>query len=252
MRKSILVLAGAIVVAAGGVSYAISGNQTYTACVDLPPGGGPAPMNYSPSGSCQAGQTTLSWNQQGPQGVQGEQGVQGVQGPAGQNGAPSNPASASNAVVGIVTAKYKKSFGTSITVSGVGTHLVSAHAHVDVDPSKWKFDGHINCTLVAGTPGASTGTTLDTSSTPIVHGGGAQKFDIDLDGLVTIEPAPSSQTAQSIASTDQLAVFRCGTSMPKTSAKFAPIFSFVRMSDELLKENVVKLPVKVAVKKFGP
>ena len=41
--------------------------------------------------------------------------------------------------------------------------------------------------------------------------------------------------------------------MPGTSTKFAPIFTFVRMSDELLTPAVVKLPIKeVAVKKFGP
>jgi hypothetical protein len=248
MRKSILVLAGAIVIAAGGVSYAISGNQTYTACVDAAGG----PLIYSSTGSCGAGQTTLSWNQQGPPGVQGIQGVQGLEGPSGQTGAPGSAASATNAVVGVVTAKYRRGFATQITVSGTGTHLVTGHVHIEVDPSQWKLDGHIDCALLAGIPNGA-GTTLDSSTTPVVHGSGPMKFDIDLDGFVTIEPPASSQNSQSTASTDRLAVFRCGTTMRKTSVKFAPIFSFVRMTDELLKTSIVQLPPKVAVKlKIGP
>lgn len=240
MRNSVLVLAGAVVLAAGGVTYGATraADQTINACVE--PANGQ--MFLMTATVCPPGQQTLSWNKEGPQGPPGVQGVQGIQGPA--SSAPSGPASASDAVVGIVVAKYRRVFATSIDVSGVGTHLVTGHVHVAVDPSMWKRDGHINCQLVGDS-------TLDSSSMPIVHGGAAQKFDVDLDGLVTIEPVPSSNTAESTLPTNKTVYFKCQTISPKTSTKFTATFTFVRMTDELLKSTVIHLPIKVAVKKFG-
>jgi hypothetical protein len=245
MRKSILVLAGAIVIAAGGVSYAISGNQAISACVE------PAGQNLTlaPPGGCPAGQQTLSWNQQGPQ---GDQGIQGVQGPAGQNGAPGNPASAANAVLHLAPlVKYRGKFSTSIVVSGVGNHLVSGHVHMHLTPTKWRHDGHVDCQM-ADPDNAN----LDSWTLPVKAKSAVVDMDIDLDGLVNITAAPSSpQTVQPIGPPSETVQFGCKTTLVSTSASLAPIFSFVRMSDELLTDQVVKLPVKEAVlqiKKIGP
>jgi hypothetical protein len=132
-------------------------------------------------------------------------------------------------------------------VDGVGTHLVTGHVHIHVDPSKWKRDGRITCELGDDPDGL-----LDSSITPVTHGGSVTDFNVDLNGLVKIDPPPSSQSSQSIAPTAETVGFHCGTLMLGTSTKFAPIFTFVRMSDEPFTPPVVKLPIKVAVKKFGP
>ena len=67
----------ALVLAAGGGGYALAaatGDQVITACLDSASG---QPTKIITSGSCDGGQTSLSWNQSGPQGVQGPVGPSG-------------------------------------------------------------------------------------------------------------------------------------------------------------------------------
>lgn len=80
-RYGIGVVAGLLVLgAAGGVAYAkVTGSGgTINACY--------APGSYlhlaGPTGSCRAGETALSWNQQGPAGPAGPAGPTGPAGPA--------------------------------------------------------------------------------------------------------------------------------------------------------------------------
>jgi hypothetical protein len=223
MRNAILLVAVALVFAVGGVTYGAirAADQTINACVE--PANGQ--MFLMTATVCPAGQQPLSWNKDGPQGPPGIQGVQGIQGPA--SSAPSGvtgAASASDAVVGIVTARYRRSFATSLVVDGVGTHLATGHVHIHVDPSKWKRNGRITAV------GDNSDGLLDSSITPITHGGPVTEFNVDLSGrgstrAVVAEP-------QSIAPTAVTVGFHCGTLMPGTSTKFAPIFTFVRMSDQ--------------------
>jgi hypothetical protein len=237
MRRSILVLAGAIVIAAGGVSYAITGNTTITACVE------PAnqTLSLAPAGGCPGGQQTLSWNQQGPQGDTGAQGIQGVTGQTGPAGTPG--ASASDAVLHVApSVKYRSKFSTSIVIDGIGDHAVSGDVHIHLDAAKWRRDGHVDCQLGdADTP------TLDSWTLPVKRKGAVTDMDLELDGIVTITPPPSSQTVQSTAPTAVTVQFGCKTTSPGTGQGAGPLFSFVRMSDELLKNQIVKLPVKEAV-----
>lgn len=250
MRKSILVLAGAIVIAAGGVSYAISGNQVITACVGDPAGGGGTALSLAPAGGCQPGQQSLSWNQQGPQGDPGAQGAQGVAGLKGAQGDPGSAASAStNVAFGPVTVKHRKSFSTQIDVTTLGTHNVTGHVHLHAVPTKWKFPGTVNCQLYVVGDSAP----LDTATIPIAKHGPVLDLDIDLGGLVTIEPAPSSNTVQSIATTDRTVVFTC-TTVGKIAGGLQTTFTFVSMTDTLLGPVVLHLPIKEAPKliKIGP
>ncbi len=244
MRNAILIATAAAVLAAGGVTYGAIrvADQTITACVE------PAnqALTLAPAGGCPGGQQTLSWNQQGVQGVQGATGQTGQTGLTGTPGA-----NASDAVVHLAgLVKYRGKFSTSIVVDGIGNHLVSGHVHMHLDPTKWRRDGHVDCVLGdADNPG------IDSWTLPVAHKGAVVDMDIDLDGVVAITPAPSSQTVQSIAPTAVTVRFGCNTTMPGTGHGAGPLFSFVRMSDELLKNQIVKLPVKEAVvqiKKIGP
>jgi hypothetical protein len=96
-RKTVIGLAAAmvLVVALAGSALAHAADTTTTFYACLKADGNLGPIRVSPP-TCSAGQTLLSWNQQGPAGPQGATGAsgatgatgpQGPQGPAGANGA---------------------------------------------------------------------------------------------------------------------------------------------------------------------
>jgi hypothetical protein len=250
MRNAVLVAAGVLVLAIGGVTYgAIRADDSMIAvCVSSDPAGDQS-LKLAPAAGCGVAQKTLTWNQQGPPGVPGVQGVQGLTGPQGTAGSPA--AAASDATVALAPALvYYHGFTTTLNVSGTGTHVVEAHAHVHLDSSTWKRKGFVRCTL---SPSASPNAVDITQANVAAHGG-VQDYDVDLSVPVTIDAPPSSATAQSTVPTDRTAVFRCLTTALGVTKLHSPQFTLIRMSESLEQPISVPLNIKtiIPLKKAGP
>lgn len=235
MRNAVLVGAGALTLAIGGITYGATraSDATISVCVE------PASqtLTLAPAGGCTGGAQTLSWNQQGPQGVQG---VQGVSGTAGID-----ISTAPSVVLGPVAVK-RFGFTTSLDVSGTGAHLVEGHVQVHLDPSQWKIKGFVRCLLFV----SGSSTPLDSTQTYGLAHGVPQTYNVDLSGIVTIAAPASSGPSISTAPTDQTVLFRCLTSSHDHRTADEPTFAFVRMSDTL--EKYILKPLVVKAIKVGP
>ena len=90
LRRVLIGLAGTVVVAGTAVVYAtIPSNNLISGCYSRS-GGALRVLDPSVT-SCKSGETSLTWNVQGPTGLTGPQGVQGPQGATGATG-PAGPA----------------------------------------------------------------------------------------------------------------------------------------------------------------
>ena len=81
---------GALLLAGGGVGWAAS-TTSDSGVVNACAGATSRQLYLMPPGGCQAGDTALQWNVQGPQGIQGPRGLQGVPGTPGLQGVPGTP-----------------------------------------------------------------------------------------------------------------------------------------------------------------
>jgi type VI secretion system secreted protein Hcp len=120
MKLRLLKLVGLFVLAAAGASLAVaatsSDSSTINACVAKD---GKVSI-YPAPGTCQANESRVSWNVQGPPGPPGETGPQG---PPGASSVPPDP----NAADGTLTVVGQKqgNFGSGLTITAYQHEIVS-------------------------------------------------------------------------------------------------------------------------------
>jgi hypothetical protein len=155
------VIAGVVLaVAAAGVGWAASravSTGVITACVDAASPNGP--LNYSPTGTCTSGQTTVQWNAQGPQGqpgLEGPPGLTGAQGPPGQSATATGP------VLAWGPSSYKGGFSISAQIDAPGQYVVDGSVEAAITPSSsFRHTVVATCRLLTGPPnGTATGVAL--------------------------------------------------------------------------------------------
>jgi hypothetical protein len=137
IRKWPVFVAVLVVCAAGGAGWAATratSSGVITACVD--PAGGP--LVYSTTGSCNSGQTLVTWN---------EQGQPGQQGPPGAAGA------SAGGVVAWGPSKYH-GFSISSEIDTAGTYVIDGSVDLQLVP-KTHHPFVLKCRLYSGPKGGS-------------------------------------------------------------------------------------------------
>jgi len=176
----------ALVFAAGGGGYALAAatsEQVITACVDSASG---TPTKIITAGTCDGGQTALSWNTNGPPGVQG---VQGPAGPAGKDAAAPDEVTVV-ALPAKPSVKKARQFSVELLLPAPGVYQIDGH--VDWSRGASRTNVRIDCSIVGGKPVKIIDSLATTVRAGEIFPGGA----IDLSGLATVErPASTGPVA---------------------------------------------------------
>jgi hypothetical protein len=144
---------GIVFAGIGGVGWAATranDSVVISACVDPASGG---LLKYSPSGTCTAGQTLVTWNQQGQQGQVGPQG-------------PPGASAASAATTAFGPSKYVNGFTISAEVDTKGNYdfagTIQNELVTTVRPGR---NFSVYCAVLSGPPNGSATRLTDTTTT---------------------------------------------------------------------------------------